>query len=179
VIDESFDRSRIEVARMQMEQINCSPAQVADGTVSSTGTQPVAEPATISKTHPRILLAEDGPDNQRLISIILEKAGADVTLADNGQEAVNKTLDAVGRQEPFDIILMDMQMPIMDGYHATSFLRSQGYTGTIIALTAHAMVGDRDKCLAAGCSDYASKPVDRARLARLIEQHLQLASSTA
>lgn len=112
----------------------------------------------------RILLAEDGPDNQRLISFLLKKAGACVTLAENGRIALQEALTAQARNEPFAVILMDMQMPVMDGYQATRQLRESGYLAPIVALTAHAMADDRQKCLDAGCNDYATKPVDRQRL---------------
>jgi PAS domain S-box-containing protein len=126
----------------------------------------------------RILLAEDGPDNQRLIAFLLRKAGAEVELADNGQIALDLALAALQAGSPFDLILMDMQMPVMDGYEATRNLRSARYRQPIIALTAHAMTEDRQKCLDAGCDDYMAKPVKRESLLTLVAKYAAVSSGS-
>ena len=123
----------------------------------------------------RILLAEDGPDNQALIKSILEKTGAIVEIAENGRIAVDSALAAKDSGDPFPLILMDMQMPELDGYAATAELRTAGYTGAIVALTAHAMTGDREKCERAGCDDFATKPIERMKLITLVGHYLRKA----
>jgi len=127
----------------------------------------------------RVLLAEDGPDNQRLLSHHLRKAGAQVEIAANGLQAVELVEDAQRRGDPFALILMDMQMPEMDGYTAARAIRDSGVATPIVALTAHAMRGDREKCINAGCDDYLSKPVLRDDLLRVCREWLCRASNAA
>lgn len=119
----------------------------------------------------RILLAEDCPDNQKLICCLLEKAGAKVTAVEHGGQAVDRALAASAVGCPFDIILMDMQMPETDGYKATATLRAADYRGPIIALTAHAMDGDREKSIRAGCDDYIAKPIKAETLISVLAAH--------
>jgi len=115
----------------------------------------------------RVLLAEDNPVNQKLAVLLLKKLGHSVTAASNGQEAV-----ALYESQTFDLILMDVQMPGMDGFEATAAIRerekSTGARVPIIALTAHAMAGDRDRCLSAGMDGYATKPISTKELQKEI-----------
>jgi PAS domain S-box-containing protein len=120
----------------------------------------------------RVLLVEDGADNQRLIRLLLAKLGLEIAVCENGQQGVERALAAREAGEPYDLILMDMQMPIMDGYTATRILRRRGYTGSIVALTAHAMHAERGRCLSAGCDDFATKPVDRESFFALLSRYL-------
>src|SRR5262249_29780713 len=113
----------------------------------------------------------DGETNRHLIRLVLEEVGARVICAENGQEGLETAL-----HDRFDLILMDMQMPVMDGYTATQRLRESGCETPVIALTAHAMRGDKDACLAAGCSGYLSKPIDIDELLRTVAGALNVSS---
>ena len=117
----------------------------------------------------RLLLAEDNPDNQRVVSLRLTLDGAQVTLAQNGRAAIDLALAARDDGRPFDVILMDMQMPVLDGYEATRLLRAAGIETPIVALTAHAMSDDRAECLQLGCNDFVSKPIQWEQLLAVIE----------
>jgi signal transduction histidine kinase/ActR/RegA family two-component response regulator len=108
-----------------------------------------------------VLVAEDSTDSQKLIAFYLRKLGLESTLASDGKKAIDAAVQAVQIGNPFDMILMDMQMPELDGYEATRQLRAQGYKGAIVALTGNALSGDREKCLEAGCNDYLTKPIER------------------
>ncbi len=108
----------------------------------------------------RVLVVEDGPDNMQLLCFLLLDEGAEVDRAENGQIGSSMAIEAAQAGRPYDVILMDMQMPVMDGYAATRLLRSQDYEHAIIAVTADSMSGDRERSLLAGCDDYISKPID-------------------
>ena len=115
----------------------------------------------------RILVVDDGDANRRLIKLILEKAGCTVDEAENGELGVEKA-----SATEFDLILMDMQMPVMDGYKATAAIRKRKLNVPVIALTANAMAGDREKCLAAGCDDFLAKPVQIDEVLRTVGDYL-------
>jgi|GEM_PF-1556201 len=117
----------------------------------------------------RILYVEDTRVNQIVVTTQLRKIGATVETADDGQNGIDKIAKAEAQGEPFDIILMDMQMPVLDGYAATRQLRANDYSKPIIAVTAHALPGDRVRTLAAGCNEHVPKPIDFVRLIETIK----------
>jgi len=118
----------------------------------------------------QILYVEDTKINQIVVTKQLESLGAMVATADNGQIGIDKIAEREKQGKPFDVILMDMQMPVMDGYEATRSLRLHGYFKPIIAVTAHALPEDRAKTLEAGCDEYVSKPIDFTRLTNVIKK---------
>ena len=117
-------------------------------------------------------MTDDNEANQQLIGLRLSRAGAEVVTAHNGREALDRARESVEQGRPFDAVIMDMQMPVLDGYEAVRQLRAGGFTMPILAVTAYAMSKDREECLSLGCDDFISKPIefDRllARLTRLL-----------
>lgn len=118
-----------------------------------------------------VLIVDDRRDIRFLAQNFIEQAGGQVLTASNGEEGVDQVEAAMQRGDHLSVVLMDMQMPVMDGYTATRLLRERGYQVPIVALTANAMAEDREKCLAAGCSDFLTKPLDRKKLIEVIARH--------
>ena len=145
--------------------------KVADGSEDGPEKQKIITQYSLreGKKHSvRILLVEDNPVNQKLANIVLTKGGYRVEIANNGKEAVEKF---TGSPEDFDLILMDIQMPELDGMEASRLIREMGFdTVPIIAMTAHAMKGDREKCIEAGMNDYISKPIKREIVFEILEK---------
>ena len=162
---------RLQLPTGSLEGVSLVDAAAATASGPGQAAQDTSPPTDLSHLHCRVLLAEDSLDNQRLVSLILRKAGVDVELAENGQIACEKALAAVQAGNPFDLILMDMEMPVLDGYSATRRLRENGYTYPIVALTAHAMESERQDCLLDGCDDHAAKPIHREALLATISRH--------
>jgi signal transduction histidine kinase/CheY-like chemotaxis protein/HPt (histidine-containing phosphotransfer) domain-containing protein len=127
---------------------------------------------TVPRLSGHVLVAEDNPDNQQLIGLYLENAGVKASVTENGQRAVEHALAG-----EFDLILMDMQMPEMDGVEATRLLRASGYGRPILALTANATAESRELSRAAGCDDFLTKPIDRQHFYRTLSSYLQSTES--
>ncbi|MGO8744941.1 MAG: response regulator [Thermoguttaceae bacterium] len=140
-----------------------------EGKVSAKGTGKTAGVLPVPKRILRVLLAEDTPANQKLVRHILKNRGHSVEIAENGRQALERLV-----QEDFDVVLMDVQMPEMDGFQATAAIRKLADATKarlpIIAMTAHALKGDQDRCLAAGMDSYLSKPIKRDELIELVER---------
>jgi len=136
-------------------------------------TTPTSSEPVVVADGPRVLLAEDNPVNQMVARALLERAGCVVKLAANGEEAV-----AMSEEGTYDVIFMDCQMPVLDGYAATAAIRRRegdAHRTPVIAMTANAMPGDRERCLAAGMDDYIAKPIDEARLRAALDHWVRRA----
>ncbi len=118
----------------------------------------------------RVLIVDDRTEVRDLVRHYVEEAGGEVSIARNGREAL-EVVERSAAARPIDVIVMDMQMPVMDGYEATAELRRRGFVAPILALSAHAMAGDRERCLAAGCDAYMTKPLDGRKMLELIAAH--------
>lgn len=143
------------------------PAAV--GQADTTKRTTITRLPTPSWSSAKILLVEDNPANQKVATVVLHKAGCSVEVASNGQEALDRV-----KNENFDLIFMDCQMPEMDGYEATRRIRlMEGEKGRvpIVAMTAYAMQSDREKCLAAGMSDYTSKPINQNAIRQILKKY--------
>ena len=120
----------------------------------------------------RLLIVEDAQCTQRVLCSLLEKMNLDVETAENGQVACEMAEKSKADGDPFDLILMDLQMPVMNGYDATRRLREHRWEGPIVAVTAYTKAEDRQKCLEAGCDDHFSKPITETVLRALIDRYL-------
>lgn len=121
-----------------------------------------------SKLHGKLLVVEDSIDNQILIQAFLDQSGLDIEMAENGRIGVEKAL-----AQPHDLVLMDIQMPEMDGFEAIRLLRQKNYKGRVVALTAHGMKGDRERCLKEGFDDFLVKPISRQSLSECVMRNLE------
>ena len=155
--------------------IDAGPTKIAAMPPSSSAPRtaedrPLAE--VFESLHGRVLLVEDVPEMTHLMRCTLTKTSLELDLAKNGVVACEKAMASKAAKEPYDLILMDIRMPVMNGYEATRRLRAEGWVGPIVALTAHSMRGDREQCLEAGCNDYLSKPVSQAAFFGVLERYL-------
>ena len=146
-------------------------ASESQATTSTTVSHSAIGDDLASQLNGCILVVDDRRDIRFLAQHFIQKAGGTVVTADNGQIALDMLQQDAAAQQ-IDLVLMDMQMPVMDGYEAVQLLRSAGFDRPIIALTANAMREDRERCIAVGCNDYASKPLDGVKLVKLIGHYL-------
>jgi len=153
------------ILELQLDDNNLQFINGYSPDVNQTG---IKDMNTVPQLEGKILLAEDSSDNQELIQMYIEKTGADLTIVENGEQAVEQ-----GLANNFQLILMDTQMPVMDGISAIELLRASGYTRAIVSLTANAMQADKDLCFKAGADDYLAKPIDLVEFYRVLKQNLK------
>jgi CheY-like chemotaxis protein len=146
-------------------RIHYTPMRPMEAEIEKTTKKSIEMPAVLKDK--KILIIEDSVDNQLLAQLYLTRSGASVEFADNGQSGVEKALG-----HSYDAVLMDIQMPVMDGYSATRELRKQGFHTPIIALTGCVMKEDQQRCFDAGCDDYLAKPFDRKSLIECVAKHV-------
>src|SRR5262249_20222543 len=142
------------------------------GTTNAVEQSRAGRPSAVLPPGTRILVAEDNEANREVIALMLKRTDAEVVVSCNGQEAIDQAVAARDAGRPFDILLMDMQMPILDGYAATRELRHLGFRQPIVALTAYAGDESREECLRFGCDAHVSKPIDWDELLEMIAQKM-------
>lgn len=160
-------RVRLPITEQEYHDVEQPDSSVPEPATTSVSTRP---PVLARKG--RVLVAEDMPAIQFMLEIMLKEVVDELIIVKDGEEVVGEALRAEKDGCPFDLILMDMLMPKQNGYEATATLREQGFNKPIIALTASAMKGDREECLAAGCNDYIPKPIDRATLHQALAKYI-------
>ena len=155
--------------------LTVTPGDVTDVPLIEPGEAVVVQPRAADPLPPlegRVLVVDDQADIRKLVQHHIKTAGGEVETAENGQSALDQIECTDSENRSFDLIVMDMQMPEMDGFQTVATLRARGWHKPIIALTAGAMLGEREKCLEVGCDDYLSKPADRHVLIEMISRHL-------
>ena len=163
LLESELGKGSVFAAQVAVELPAGVPMVNVQGNIAAVEPKPVALPTDL--TGLRILLVEDSPDNRVLIQNLLKRTGASITTANDGVEGVEKALS-----QKFDVVLMDIQMPRMDGHEAVRKLRASGYEGVVVALTAHAMKEERERSKESGFSFFLSKPIDRRSLLNLLEE---------
>ncbi len=167
-LDAVVDESLVEIGAAAGEQVQIQ--SLVQSPIQSSN-----ESQLEARIEGRVLLAEDGADNRKLIYRMLTRVGLHVEMVENGQQAI----DMLDERDGYDLVLMDMQMPIVDGYTATKRLREMGVELPIVALTAHAMIGAREECIEAGCNAYVAKPINRDELYAIITKLMNQGRSEA
>jgi CheY-like chemotaxis protein len=182
VVDSQLGRGTMFTVTLDpgpLDEVDWIEQPEQEATVEDAGRSKTTGESSFESLSGHVLLAEDGQHNRELLKLFLQQAGLTVTEASNGRVALEAVQQAEAEGPGFDLALMDMQMPEMDGYAATRAIRARTTQLPIVALTAHAMTGDRRQCLEAGCDGYLSKPVKRQTLLSTVAQYLPDAGAQA